>query len=90
MCTAELSSSKTTNNATRRVEINDISNAIIDGADGVIVITETALGDDGVDIVSQLSKVLREAEATTMQTPYIADLSKEVDDNYIKLTYGDA
>ncbi|KAK6644439.1 hypothetical protein RUM43_000706 [Polyplax serrata] len=78
LCTAELSSSKTTNNATRRVEINDISNAIIDGADGIIVITETALGDDGVDIVSQLSKVLREAEATTMQTPYIADLSKEL------------
>ena len=78
LCTAEFSSWFSGNVIVRRAEINDVSNAIIDGADGIILITETALGNEGVTVVSELSRVITEAEAVTMQKTFFCDLTKEV------------
>lgn len=78
LCTAQLSSMKMMHSPLRRMEMNDIAGSIIDGADGVILNAETAYGDEGPVIISQLSCVLREAEAVTMQRPFHFDLVNEV------------
>lgn len=45
-----------------RAEVSDIYNAVLDGADGLLVTGETTLGDYPVEVVKELVKVARQAE----------------------------
>ena len=45
-----------------RAEVSDIANSILDGADGLLVTGETAVGDYPVEVVGVLSKVIHQTE----------------------------
>ena len=45
-----------------RAEVSDIANSILDGADGLLVTGETAMGEYPVEVISVLSKVIHQTE----------------------------
>jgi len=47
-----------------RAEVSDIANAIFDGADGLMVTGETAVGEHPVEVIKILKKVILETEKT--------------------------
>ena len=47
-----------------RAEVSDIANAILDGADGLMVTGETAVGVYPQEVIRVLSRVIEETEAT--------------------------
>ena len=45
-----------------RAEVSDIANSILDGADGLLVTGETAMGEYPVEVIDVLSKVIHQTE----------------------------
>ncbi|MEM1024551.1 MAG: pyruvate kinase [Myxococcota bacterium] len=59
-----------------RAEASDVSNAIADGADGVLLSAETAIGDFPVDSVAMMARIVRETElegVDRLQTPILKE-----------------
>ena len=50
-----------------RAEVSDVFNAILDGADAVMLSAESAAGDYPIDAVSMMARIVRSAERTLPQ-----------------------
>tara|TARA_B100001248_G_scaffold206527_1_gene160563 strand:+ start:453 stop:1856 length:1404 start_codon:yes stop_codon:yes gene_type:complete len=60
-----------------RAEVSDIANAILDGADALMVTGETAVGKHPVKVIKVLSRVIAESESSINYKTFIKDISKK-------------
>ncbi len=60
-----------------RAEVSDIANAILDGADALMVTGETAVGKHPVKVIKVLSRVILETEENINYKNFIKDISKK-------------
>ena len=60
-----------------RAEVSDIANAILDGADALMVTGETAVGKHPVKVIRVLSRVISESENSINYKTFIKDISKK-------------
>lgn len=52
-----------------RAEVNDVINTLLDGADGLVLAAETAIGKDPVGCVAMIVKLIREFRVLNARTP---------------------
>ena len=60
-----------------RAEVSDIANAILDGADALMVTGETAVGKHPVKVIKVLSRVIAESENSINYKTFIKDIGKK-------------
>lgn len=67
-----------TNDLPTQAEITDISNAILDGADGMLLGRPVAIGVHPVECLKIVSSICKEAEAAVWQSQMFINLSSLV------------
>ena len=58
----EMLKSMVTEKSPTRAEVTDVANAILDGADMIMLSEETTIGKDPVNVVKTMRKIAKEAQ----------------------------
>ncbi|HLD49850.1 MAG TPA: pyruvate kinase, partial [bacterium] len=62
--------SMVTSNRPTRAEVNDVYNTLLDGADGLVLAAETAIGKNPIGCANMIVKLIHEFENAASEKPY--------------------